>query len=453
MENVTLGWLAQAAGGRLLGGDARQPVRGLCLDSRRVAPGDCFVALPGEHTDGHAFMARALAAGAAAALCSRPAAQVPCVRVSDPRRALGLIAAAYRRRFPALKVAGVTGSSGKTTTKEMLAEVLQTRYRVLATEGNLNNDLGVPLTLARLARAHTAAVVEMGMNHAGEIRALARMAAPRVGVITNIGEAHVGHFRDRRALAQAKAELLAELPAGGVAIINLDDPYLAPRARGRRITFGMSEKADVRIHTAGVHLKGTHVILEHAGKTRSLWLRALGAHQAWNAAAAAAAGLALGVSFEAACRALERHRPQAAMRSQLMSVGVHRVINDAYNSNPQSAAAAVRLLAELPARGQRIFVAGSMLELGKFSAAAHRSLGLEAALCGVDAVLTVGREAKPLLAGARACSRRAHAATAAQALGILEPWLSRTGDLILVKGSRGVGLERVVADLKKRFKV
>jgi UDP-N-acetylmuramoyl-tripeptide--D-alanyl-D-alanine ligase len=179
----------------------------------------------------------------------------------------------------------------------------------------------------------------------------------------------------------------------------------------------------------------------------------LGAHQAWNAAAAVAAGLALGVAFPEACRALERHRPAAAMRSQLLRVGPHRVIHDAYNSNPQSAAAAVRLLAELPTPGKRIFVAGSMLELGKFSQAAHRELGKAAALNGVDALLAVGREARALLSGGRACRLRAYVPTAAQALKILEPWLSSQGDLILVKGSRGVGLERVVEDLKKRFRV
>jgi UDP-N-acetylmuramoyl-tripeptide--D-alanyl-D-alanine ligase len=453
MEKVTLGWLAKAAGGRLVGGNPRQPVTGLCLDSRRVAAGDCFVALPGEHTDGHAFIARAFAAGAVGALCSRLAANVPCVRVPNPRLALGQIAAAYRRRFKALKVVGITGSSGKTTTKEMLSEVLKTRYRVLANAGNLNNDLGVPLTLARLDGATTAAVVEMGMNHAGEIRALARLAAPQVGVITNIGDAHVGHFRDRRALALAKAELLAELPRSGWAIINLDDPNLATRASRRRITFGTAEKADVRIHATGVHIKGTRVILEHGGQTAPVWLRALGAHQAWNAAAAVAAGLALGVPFKTACRALEQHRPEAAMRSQLLKIGPHRVIHDAYNSNPQSAAAAVRLLAELPTRGKKIFVAGSMLELGEISPEAHRRLGQEAVLCGVDAVLAVGREARPLLSGARACPRRAQVATAAGVMKILGPWLSREGDLILLKGSRGVGLERVVEDLKKRFRV
>lgn len=453
MQNITLGWLAQAARGRLTGGNPRQAVTGLCLDSRRVVAGDCFVALPGKHADGHAFIARAHAAGAAGALCVRPAPGVPCIRVADPRIALGRIAAAYRQRFKKLKVVGITGSSGKTTTKEMLAEVLKTQYAVLANIGNLNNDLGVPLTLARLEAEHTAAVVEMGMNHAGEIRTLARMAVPQVGVITNIGDAHAGHFRDRRALARAKAELLAALPARGWAIINLDDPNLAGRALRRRITFGMSEKADVRIHTASVHLKGTHVILEHAGETRALWLRALGAHQAWNAAAAVAAGLALGVSFATACRALAQHRPEAAMRSQLLTIGPHRVLHDAYNSNPQSAAAAVRLLVELPTRGRRIFVAGSMLELGTLAPEAHRQLGREAALCGVDALLAVGREARAMLAGARACTRRAFVPTAAQAWPVLKPWLSREGDLILIKGSRGVGLEKVVEDLKKQFKV
>jgi UDP-N-acetylmuramoyl-tripeptide--D-alanyl-D-alanine ligase len=454
MQQVTLGWMAGICRGTLVGGSPQQKVTGgLCIDSRKIAAGDCFVALAGRQGDGHAFIAQAHAAGAAAALCRRAVEGVPCIRVSNPRQAMGAVAAAYRRKFKSLKVVGITGSSGKTTTKEMVCAVLGTRYKVHANQGNFNNDLGVPMTLTRLERTHTAAVIEMGMNHAGEIRTLARMAAPQVGVITNIGDAHRGHFRDRKALTKAKAELLAELPAQGMAVINLDDPNLATRGRDRRITFGINERADVRIEHASVHLKGTHVVLEYAGKKQAMWLKTYGAHQALNAAAAVATGLALKVPFEAACRALAKYRPQAMMRSQLIKIGPHHVIHDAYNSNPQSAAAAVRLLAELPANGQRIFVAGSMLELGDYSPEAHRQLGAEAAICGLQGLITVGSEARVMQERAQGIRRKAHVAVAEDVVKKLWPWLSPEGDLILVKGSRGLGLEKAVEALKQRFKV
>jgi len=455
LPGVTLGWAAAACGGRLQGAGAADPIAGICLDSRGVKPGEIFVALAGRRTDGHRFMPAALAKGAAAVLCRRPpSASAPAIVVPDPRRALGRIAAAYRRRFPRVKIVAVSGSTGKTAAKEMVARVLASRHRVLQSQGNLNNDLGLPLTLLRLRRHHTAAAVELGMSAPGEIRQLAKMAKPHIGLLTNIGDAHLGHFRNRRSVARAKAELLEELMPGGTAVLNADDPELARLAARRRLTFGMAKGADVQVVSTGVHYAGTHVVLSHRRRRAEIRLRALGAHQAWNAAAAVAAGLAAGVPFPTGCRALAGFRPETAMRLQLLRLGPHRILNDAYNSNPQSAAAALGLLAELPARGRKIFVAGSMLELGAATQASHANLGREAAISGVYALLAVGREARAAAKSAAAAGveKIATLPTAEGAARVLARWLSADGDLILIKGSRRLQLETIVQDLQCRWR-
>lgn len=453
MQGITLGWIAKACGGKLVNAPANRPVLGLCIDSRKIAKGDLFAALKGGRTDGHEFISAAAVAGAAAALCRRAPKGAPAVLTRDPRRALGDIAAAYRRRFRSLLVTAVTGSSGKTSTKEMMTRVLETRYAVLESFGNLNNDLGLPLTLARLGAKHTAAVLEMGMSAAGEIRRLTEIAAPHIGVITNIGEAHLGRFRNRTALARAKGELVEGLRPNGIAVLNADDPYLAKLATKQKLTFGMAPRADVRVVSAGVRLSGTHLTLECRGRREDIRMRVLGVHQAWNAAAAVAAGIAAGLSFSAACRALQGHKSRAAMRSQLLRVGPHYLLHDAYNSNPQSAAAALALQAELPCRGKRWFVAGSMLELGATSKEAHEQLGREAAISGVAGLIAVGAEAADTARAAKAAGVpvvRHFTRTPGVAEALLG-WLSPAGDLILVKGSRGIELEKVVEKIRERF--
>jgi len=260
---------------------------------------------------------------------------------------LGDLAGAYRQQFPALRLAAITGSSGKTIVKEMLAAILGRREGILESRGNHNNDLGLPLTLLRLTSKFKLGVVELGMNAPGEIRRLAKLAKPAVGIITNIGDAHLGRFRSKQALVAAKLELLAELPADGMAVLNADDPYLvkASRKLKRVLTFGRSPQAQVRIGEVAVLLSGTHVSLAWEGEKQHVRLGVLGAHQAWNAAAAVAGALALGQAFKMACRALEGFHQKTPMRLELLRIGQHRVLNDAYNSNPQSAAKALELLA------------------------------------------------------------------------------------------------------------
>ncbi len=454
MEEMTLGKVANAVNGRLLRAPRNRKITGVTIDSRQILPDQLFVALPGERVDGHDYLGLAIGSGAAAGLCQKNLAEHPVVIVPDSRKALGDLAAAYRQQFPSLKVAAITGSSGKTGTKEMLGVILSRRENVLESKGNYNNDLGLPLTLLRLSSRYKLAVVEMGMNAAGEIRRLARIAQPSVGIITNIGDAHLAMFSSRPALAKAKLELLSELQPGGTAVLNADDPFLAKAARRLSpvLTFGMVPHADVRVLEAGVRLSGTHLILGHQGEKHEFRLAVLGVHQAWNAAAAVAGALALGIGFKAACKALEGFRQKTAMRLEMIRIGQHRVINDAYNSNPQSAASALQLLVELPSLGKKVFIAGSMLELGKRASEAHHELGHQAAVAGVSGLITVGREARGIAVGARRTGGIdwiVKLDSAAEVWPALKARLSLQGDLILIKGSRLLGLETVVDELKR----
>ncbi|MCD4812411.1 UDP-N-acetylmuramoyl-tripeptide--D-alanyl-D-alanine ligase [bacterium] len=455
MEGMTLGKIANAVQGRLVNVPRNRKVTGVSIDSRTVRSGQLFVALAGTQTDGHDYMEVAVAGGAVAGICQKAMGKLPYIKVRNARKALGDLAAAYRQLFPSLRVAAITGSSGKTVTKEMLAVILNKRSKVLESEGNFNNDLGLPLTLFNLALRHKIAVVEMGMNAPGEIRRLARIALPEVGILTNIGDAHLGNFTSKRALANAKLELVQELNDGGTAVLNADDPYLNKAAEKceRVLTFGMHPRADVRVVSAGVHLNGTRVVLAFADQKEEFRMKVLGVHQAWNAAAAVAGAIAMGIGFDSACAALEGFRNMTRMRLELLRIGQHRIINDAYNSNPQSAVAALKLLAELPSPGKKYFIAGSMLELGRHSGDAHRELGHQAAMLGVDGLVTVGSEARSIAVGARRAggirwiTKLDGVHEVAEAL---RPQLSLQGDLILVKGSRGIGLEQFVDDLRRR---
>lgn len=454
MEDMTLGKVANAVGGRLLRAPRSRKITGVAIDSRQILPGQLFVALPGERVDGHDYLGLAMGSGAAAGLCQKNLTEFPVVIAPDSRKALGDLAAAYRQQFPSLKVAAITGSSGKTGTKEMLGVILSRRETILESKGNYNNDLGLPLTLLRLASRYKLAVVEMGMNAAGEIRRLAQISKPSVGIITNIGDAHLGMFSSRQALAKAKLELLPELVPGGIAVLNADDPFLAKAAKrqSKVLTFGMVPHADVRVLEAGVRLSGTHLLLGHQGERQEIRLAVLGVHQAWNAAAAVAGALALGVGFKAACKALEGFRQKTPMRLEMIRIGQHRVINDAYNSNPQSAASALQLMAELPSPGKKIFIAGSMLELGKQSNEAHHELGHRAAVAGVSGLITVGREARAIAVAARRTGGIdwiIKLDSAAEVWQALQSRLSLKGDLLLIKGSRLMGLETVVDELKR----
>ncbi len=456
MQGMNLGNITEAVKGKLANASPDRKVSGVSIDSRRIRSQELFVALAGEHADGHRYLKGAIAAGAAAGLCQRAPRGLPAIKVNNPRKALGDLATVYRRRFPKITVAAVTGSNGKTATKEMLATILASRERVLESQGNFNNDIGLPLTLLRMNSRQRLAVLEMGMNAPGEIRGLARMAGPQVGIITNIGDAHLGCFKNRQALAKAKAELLPELLPEGSAILNADDPFLARLAsRYPGFTFGMAAKADVKVIDVRVSERGTRFRLEFRGRTETVGVKCLGSYQAWNAAAAVGGAMAMGINFVTACRALDGYYSRTSMRMEILRLGSLRIINDAYNSSPQSAAAALKLLSQLSTRGDKIFIAGSMLELGSFTKRAHRELGRQTVAAGVSKLITVGEEARGIAAGARRAGMKwisqLDSADEVTAVYLSKISSSLAGDLILVKGSRALGLERFIAAIKKAY--
>lgn len=434
-------------------------VRGCSIDSRTVAPGEIFFAVRGERFDGHDFVAAALARGAVAAVVSRArvaslpdaALAVPLLVAADPLLALQSLATHVRRRW-GRRVVAITGSAGKTTTKEAVAAALGAKFSVLKSQGNLNNSFGLPLQLLRLENDHEYAVVEMGMNHPGEIAALARIAAPDWGVVTNVGTAHIENFAEGQAgIARAKFELIAALPANGVAFLNCDDPYVSQFGRdfpGRAIYFGAGPCADPQIVETTEDLDGLHLGYRAGDRTGSFTLHLLGAHNASNAAAALAVALEAGVDPEAAVAALGSLTP-GDKRGQIIEIADATILNDSYNSNPEALRSMIRTLAARPAR-RRILVAGEMLELGKQGPALHAACGRAAAEACLDLVVGVQGNAEHLATAAAAAGVAALFLPDAEAAG---QWLAqnlRPGDAVLVKGSRGVHLERAIETLKNQ---
>lgn len=416
------------------------------LDGRQARPGGLFVAFAGEHADGHDFADQAGAAGAVAVLGSRPTT-LPTVVVQDTRAALQALAALVLARLRSgLTVAAVTGSQGKTSTKDLLAAVLAAAAPTVATTGSLNNELGVPITMLRADPATRFLVLEMGARHRGQLADLTRLVAPDLAVITNVGRAHLGKFGSRGAIARAKGELVQGLAPGGTAILNADDPrVVAMRALtdGPVLTFGLAEHADVRVLDPALdRLARPTFTLRTPDGTARIALPLLGAHQAVNAAAAVAAGLAAGVPLERAAGALAE-ASLSRWRLELRELGCGAMlINDSYNAHPESMLAGLDTLAAVDGR-RRIAVLGAMLELGEDSAAEHRAVG-EYAAARADLVLAVGETARPIAAGA--CDRGLALADNAAAVDRLRGRLG-SGDVVLVKASRGARLDEVAAAL------
>lgn len=414
----------------------------VCTDSRRLAHGCLFVALRGATFDGHAFAAAALAQGAAAVLVDHRPAGVDADRalvVPDTLRALGDLAAFTRRRWGG-RVAAITGSNGKTTTKELLAAICEQAWpgRVLKTRGNENNLVGLPLTVFRLSGGEAAAVLEMGMNAFGEIARLTEIAAPDVGVITNVGPAHLEGVGSLDGVQRAKGELFAGMPAQGTIAVNMDDPRVVAAAAafaGRRVEFGAGRAVRAEaIDDRGVD--GVAFRLHVDAAAAAVRLRAAGRHNVANALGAAAAAHALGIDLAAIAAGLAAAEPPK-MRMQVVRLGNGvTVINDAYNANPGSTMAALDAVGRLP--GRAVAALGEMRELGAESAALHAAVGAHAVAAGVAWVLAVGPGAEPIAEGARRAGAAAVdvCADAAAAAALLAArW--QAGDTILVKGSRG----------------
>jgi UDP-N-acetylmuramoyl-tripeptide--D-alanyl-D-alanine ligase len=455
--------LRRLTGGRLLHTSAR-PIRGAAVDSRLVLPGQLFVALPGERTDGHQYLAEAAVSGAAALVVSRPVPEavldalgdVTVLAVPDGLVALGAIAAGWRARFDPL-VVGVTGSIAKTSTKEAIGTVLGAAFRTLRSEGNQNNEIGLPLTLLRLGREHGAAVLEMGMYAGGDIADLARMARPRIGVVTAVLGVHLSRMGSIAAIENAKAELVEALPSDGVAVLNHDDRRvrrMADRTAARVLGYGLTDGADVGaedISSAGLDGMRFTLRLPTLRGGRSVRIPAripgLGRLSVHNALAGAAVGHAAGMDPAVIVHALAGGW-SAPHRGQVVKLGRVTLIDDAYNASPASVTAALDLLAGLP--GRRVAVLGEMLELGKGSATGHRDVGTAAAATS-DLLVVVGQGASGIAAGARAAgldpSRILEARDRQAALDLLRGRL-RDGDVVLVKASRGIELDLLVDALR-----
>jgi UDP-N-acetylmuramoyl-tripeptide--D-alanyl-D-alanine ligase len=447
--------LGAITGGTLVARSDRL-IRGGAVDSRAVEPGNLFVALPGERTDGHLFVAAALAAGAAGVLVARlpdgvdiTAADATVVQVDDPLAALQAVASAWRARFDPL-VVGITGSIAKTSTKEAVAAVLAAAMPTLRNEGNLNNEIGLPLTVLRLGPEHRAAVLEMGMYVGGEIADLARIGRPEIGVVTAVQAVHLSRIGTIEAVAQAKGELVEALPADGVAVLNADDERvlaMASRTAAEVVTYGFAASADVRaeqVESRGAEGMAFDVI-SRAGR-RPVVIPTLGRLAVHNALAAAAVGLSAGLPIDTVAAALAGGW-SAPHRGQLFRAGGVTIVDDSYNASPWAVVAALELLGGMA--GRRIAVLGEMLELGDEHDAGHARVGAAAADVA-DRLIVVGEGAAQIARGARdaGLSRDAvvQVGDRAAALDALRSLLV-PGDVVLVKASRGIALDLLVDEL------
>ncbi len=453
-----LGDITQVVGGRIIQGDEMVYGEGVGIDTRTIAPRELYVAIPGAHFDGHDFLEEAKRKEVSAAIVHQGHAlppMLPAIAVEDTVQALGDLAFWWRSRFDVPCVA-VTGSNGKSTTKEMIAAVLAQAGEVLKTEGNFNNLIGMPLTVLRWKSEHAVAVIEMGMNAPGEIARLAQIARPTIGVITNVTAAHLEKLHTVEAVARAKAELFQEMGPHAFIVVNGEDPWVMKMAalrRGPRITFGMQNDHDVRfLHMETEGLEAMQLKLAVHGHEVELRLPVPGAHNVMNAMAAIAVGVALGMDVNESAHRLEQFRPMPMRFERIQLMDGVRLVNDSYNANPESMRAAFRAVGAARRAGHFVAALGDMLEMGDQAAALHRQLGHDAVCMGVEQLVTLGTFAEAVAAGAREAGLPAKAVQACSTMEELIAWLMetlRTGDVLLVKGSRGMRMERAVSHLKE----
>ena len=454
MNTMDVRTIAAVTGGQILHNGADLLVSGYSTDTRTLQPGDLFIPLRGERFDGHDYLAQAVRNGAAACLSEEVVAglTIPVVQVRDTLKALGDLAAAVRQRF-AGPVVGVTGTSGKTTTKEMLAAILARTGPGLKSAGNFNNLIGVPLTLFGLRPEYRWAVIEMGMSARGEIARLAQIAAPQIGVITNVGAGHLESLGGLSGVARAKGELFIALPPGGTALVNGDDAQIVqlPLANGvRRILFGTHPEAQVRASGIFAIDGSVHFTLHLPEGTLPVRLPVPGRHNVQNALAAAAAAWVLEVAPADIAAGLADFRPCPGRMELVELPGEILVLEDSYNANPLSMGAALDALSDLGSPGRRLAVLGDMLELGPTASDLHHEVGTLVAE-RADWLFTLGDLAREIAAGAAAggldAGRIYCAATVEELVGRLRAVL-QPGDRVLVKGSRGMRMERITAQLR-----
>jgi len=461
-----LGMGREGAGGDF---DRQALALGYSIDSRTIRPGELFFAVKGEKMDGHDFVQQALEKGAVAAVVSREklsrigqrtrasaATQPspPLIVVEDPLVAFQTLATAVRRLW-ARPLIAVTGSAGKTTTKDAIAHVLSTRFRVHKSEGNFNNHFGLPLMLLKLEPEHDVAVVELGMSHLGEITALAQIAQPETGVVTNVAPVHLEFFNSIAEIARAKYELIESLPAGGTAVLNCDDEYVSQFGRdfkGKVIIYGFGPASTVRAENLkSVGEKGSAFDIVVGDRREHAALPLVGSHNVYNALAAVAVAIDRGLTLGDAVSSLASLAP-ADKRGQVVRIGNVTVINDCYNSNPKALAAMVDALAAMPAE-RRIVVAGEMLELGSQSEAMHRDSGRHIAEKGIDILIGVRGWAAQMVDAAQQAGVGAEFVATPEEAG---RWLAsetKDGDVVLLKASRGVKLEKALETLKEQSSI
>ena len=456
MNRLSIFQIAELAEVAVSSGDGNALIERISTDSRTIKRGELFVALRGENFDGHNFVESVAKTGAAGAIVGlnwtrKIPANFTLIRVEDTLRAYQNLAAHYRKSLP-LKVLAITGSNGKTSTKDFAAAVLDRRFRVTKTQGNFNNHVGLPRTMLEATSQDEVAVWEIGMNHPGEVAMLAKLAAPDTAIITNIGVAHIEFMASREAIAVEKGTLARAVGAEGTVILNADDPFsegIAARTSAKIIFAGITE-GTVRASEITQSVTGTHfTILEGAHRCRAQ-LPVPGLHMVQNALLAVAAGRVFGLSLED-CAAGLAAAPLTKARLQIKEIGGIQFIDDSYNANPDSMKAALRTLVELDADGKRIAVLGEMRELGEESARDHREVGETAAELGVDQLITIGDMAAAIAEAARSAglpntSVVRSTSEAAQLLGEI----AAPGDLVLVKGSRGAHTEHVIETFEMR---
>lgn len=449
--------ILQATGGVVCGGNTSTVVTGVSTDSRKIRRGELFIPLVGEKFDGHSFIEDAVRAGATAFLTHKDV-PVPegvfAVRVGDTLEALQNIASFYREKFE-LKVVAVTGSVGKTSTKEMTASVLGQKYKTLRSTGNYNNQIGLPLTVLSLDSTYDMAVVEMGMSGFNEIRRLSQIVRPDIAVITNIGISHIEKLGSRQNILKAKLEIVDGMPAEGILILNGDDIMLSgvrEKIPCRVKFFGLEDGSDIQAYDISSEgEKGIRFRIKLKGDICEMCLPVPGVHNIYNALAAVTVGLELGVSPEAIREGLQLFRPEKMRMNVLHVDGGIRLIDDTYNASPQSVEAALGVLKDLGAGSRKIAVLGDMLELGDWSRKAHRHIGSVIYDNSIDYLVTLGEQAKHVADGATEAGMDPHDISSFYDIDELNKFLGtlvQKGDIILVKGSRGMKMEQIVEFLK-----
>ncbi len=455
MKSITVGEILKAAEGSLICGDENCRINAVTTDSRKAEKGMLFIPLAGERFDGHDFINRAASGGVSAVITHKPVAPidgVSIVKVDDTLKAMQDIAAYYKSLFD-IPTVGLTGSVGKTTTKDMLAAVLGTKYNTLKTQGNFNNEIGLPLTVFGLDDEYEAAVLEMGMSGFGEIHRLARVAQHDTAVITNIGMSHIEKLGSRDGIFKAKLEIIDFFNENNTLIVNGDDEYLknvGNIVKCKTVMFGIDNKdCDVTAHSIEVlGENGVRFSVKVGQKEYGVHIRQAGIHNVYNALAAVCVGMRYDVPMDKIIYGLENFEP-TAMRMSIERYGGVTVINDCYNASPASMEAALKVLADMD-RGRKVAVLGDMLEMGSFAPEAHRNVGVFAANTGADILVAVGKNAKHIADGALSAGMDRHSVLEMNETDLAAENINSivmNGDAVLVKASRGMKFEKIIAEI------